>query len=343
MKRPTLALALAALALLALPAAAGAASPWWQVLTGSRPTNLPPAPDQSETQRLTTSSFENEGQEVFVARLQVGGETVGCLGSGELLLSPFPPLSADQLCESEVGFPATETPAALAELLEGEEVYGGEVQVSGPADIGEGSFEIETPGRWVPNPVQLSPITYKPPVGAIEFALGSASSQITSEGSGRLVVIADQPRRRPPGRDRNPAHDHRLAAPRPRRLQRRRLRRLDGNAGPVECAVKSLSLVRCGFDDELPSYEAIEVEIAVAATAAPAGAGTVTVSGGKAPRRRRPGRERRPGSERQLGPGALRHRTLLRPRRRRGRRARPPRPASTPSSGPTPSSSTPGG
>ena len=109
----------AALALLALAlwapagatAAEGGESAWWQVLPGSRPTNLQTAPDQTETQQLTTSSFESEGKKVLVARLEVGGETIGCLGAGEFSLVIFH-FTADQLCESEVGFPATETSAA---------------------------------------------------------------------------------------------------------------------------------------------------------------------------------------------------------------------------------------
>ena len=153
----TLAAAAALCALAAAPA--HAESPWWQLLTGSRPTNLQPAPDQSEVQEVRTAKFESEilGEAVAVP-VELGGETVGCLGAGGLFGSP----SAAQACEEQTGFAATETPAALAELLEGEGLYDGEVALAGPegmgeapAGLGEGPFTLITPGRWVTRPLEF--------------------------------------------------------------------------------------------------------------------------------------------------------------------------------------------
>jgi hypothetical protein len=285
MRRTTLTLALLLLALGALPACAGAASPWWQLTSGARPTNLQPAPDQAEAQRLTTSSYESEeGHEVLVARLEVGGQTVGCLGSGELVIEPFPTLTADQLCEAEVGFPASETPAALAALLEGEAIYGGEVQVFGPEDIGAGSFEVLTPGRWVPNPVELTPIPYSPPIGELEFTLGAASSKITSEGSGRLLITATNLGDAPVQGGSTPLQITDRLPSGVAAYGAEAFAGIAGSAGPVRCTVQKTDLVGCAFEETLLPYEAIEVEILVAlAPGAGAEAGRVSISGGEGP------------------------------------------------------------
>ena len=289
-----------ALMLLALPAASAQATmPWWALEAGSRPTNLQLAPDQSETQQLTTSSFESEGKKVLVARLQVGGETIGCLGAGEFSLVIFH-FSADQLCEEEVGFPATETPAALATLLEGEEVYGGEVQVSGPAGLGEGTFQIATPGRWVPGSVKATPITYKPPVGENKFTLGKASSKVTSEGSGRLFITATNVGDAPLDATSEPL---RISEELPKGVSAYNVEGFAGLvvgdtenggsigiAGPVECQIEEAASpkegegLECSFEGELPPYEAIEIEVAVALTpeALDGSSGEVKVSGADA-------------------------------------------------------------
>src|SRR4051794_26172605 len=72
-------------ALLMLAAAptppASAAHRWWQVRTGSRPTNLGDPADARETQEVTGSSFFGL---IFAVRVEVAGEVVGCLGSGSL-------------------------------------------------------------------------------------------------------------------------------------------------------------------------------------------------------------------------------------------------------------------
>ena len=267
-----------------LPAAspAAAAEPWWQLLSGSRPSNLRPAPDQTEVQELTTGKNTEVGG-VLVARLELGGQTVGCVGGGEFSLVPFH-FSADQLCESQLGYPAIETSTALAEALEAHG-YGAGVQVSGPASLAEGTFQVSTPERWPPQ-LQLAPITYKPPVVTKEYVLGRASSKVISEGSGRLVVTLTNLGNAPVDAAEVPL---RITDSLPEGVS---AYGVQGEAGwhnpnqPLPCAVKSASLVQCTFEEgEVRPYEGIEVEVLVAlAPGAGAGAaGEVSVTGGKAP------------------------------------------------------------
>ena len=253
------------------------------MLTGSRPTNLQPAPDQTETQELKTAENKTVG-EVLVARLQVGGQTIGCLGSGELLLGPFH-FSADQLCESELGYPAIETAAGLAEALEAGP-YGAGVQVSGPEDIGEGTFQVTTPGRWAPGQLSAVPITYKPPVGVNEFVLGATSSKVTSAGSGRLTVTLTNLGNAPlvaSGEDPLVITDSLPAHVVPYGVLSEAGGQ--GTAGPVACAIALSGLLECSYEGSLPPYEAIELEVLVALDdgASDGEAGQVSVAGGDAP------------------------------------------------------------
>ena len=178
-------LALSIPALGAAPAsAAEEGSPWWQLLSGSRPSNLRPAPDQAETQEVRTTKAKVGGDEILVAKLEVGGEVIGCLGSGSLA-----GIGANLLCLENTGFhyTAAETPAQLQTLLEAVPVYaeGDGVRVSG-GSAGGAPFVVETPGRWVTEPLRVTPGTYESPEGPV--TLGSASSEVTSEGSGILTI-----------------------------------------------------------------------------------------------------------------------------------------------------------
>ena len=125
-RKLSLLLAAVLLLLVALPVvSASAAEPWWQVLTGSRPTHMWEPKDATETQEVSGQSFFGM---IFAVEVEVAGEVVGCLGSGSL--APFGGPTADEVCEGETGFPASETAAELEEILEAP--YGlGQVQVSG--------------------------------------------------------------------------------------------------------------------------------------------------------------------------------------------------------------------
>jgi hypothetical protein len=274
-----LALLLAALA--ASPA--HAAGPWWQLLTGARPTNLQPAPDQSEVQEVRTAKANVDLLgEILVAKVEVGGDLVGCLGSG---------LLAATRCKAETGFGATETAAGLQEVLEGPYGAGGVEVTGGPAGNAESPFLIATPDRWVP-PVAVAALSAS--IAGNTVKLGSASSQAISEGSGRLVVIATNLGDAPLDATSVPLE---IADRLPAGVQAYGAEGFAGyneGAGPVSCAVgqaeeeeeeeEAASLVECSFEGELPPYEAIELEIPVALKTAAAGTGgEVSVSGGQGP------------------------------------------------------------
>jgi hypothetical protein len=267
MKRAaTILVTLAALAPWALPAPeAGAASPWWQLLSGSRPTNLQLATDTAEVQEVKTTSLAGFG---FAAVVEVGGEALACLGVGA---------QAGQ-CTEQTGLAPISTAAALEEALEAP--YGPAVAVSG-GPVGS-PFLITTPVAgledWVA-PVSLTPLK----LGATP--LGSASVSSLSKGSGRLTITLTNLGNAPveaneaPLRilDRLPAGAAAFAT--------------GGEAGwhafaqPLPCAVKSTALVECTYEGELRPYEAIEVEVFVAldASAGSGEAGEVSVSGGEDP------------------------------------------------------------
>ncbi len=54
-----------------------------------------------------------------------------------------------------------------------------------------------------------------------------------------------------------------------------------GFRGAVECEIPSAHLVECKFEEDLPSYERLEIEIEVSVGAAPSAANEVSVSGGE--------------------------------------------------------------
>ncbi|HET6571322.1 MAG TPA: hypothetical protein VFG58_07535 [Solirubrobacterales bacterium] len=265
----------AALLLIALPVASASAegSPWWQVLSGSRPTNLWEAPDETEIQEIESEESPSSG--VLAAKIKVGGSVVGCLGAGTYLGT----FSADEVCQLlGVAPEATETSADLKTLLEG--VYGVPVSVTGGPAGGAPPLRVST--AWgVP---QLEIEELSPPS---EF--GTAESEVTSEGSGRLVVTATNLGDAPLDATGTPLT---IVDEMPEHVLAYGAQAVAGNtgggqpgAGPVSCTVESAgALVSCTFEDELPSYEAIEVEIEVALDSSSAGApGRVTVSGGDGP------------------------------------------------------------
>jgi hypothetical protein len=263
------------LLLSALPVASASAapSPWWQVLTGSRPTNMWEPGSASEVQELTAEKFFNV---IVAARIEVGGETVGCLGGGEISGVK----TANELCEEETGYPADETAAEVQATLEA--AYGGNVEVSG-GPVGEAPFHVRTADRWV-EPVHLSVIEF------FGFSLGTASAKVISQDSGRLVVTLTNLGDAPVDATKAPltisdqlpegvvAYDVEAVAG------------AIGSAGPMSCSVEAPDEVVCTFEGVLPSYEALEVEIASVLTGSPpvagvpgAAPGKVVVSGGNAP------------------------------------------------------------
>jgi len=251
-------------------ASAQAAEPWWQVLTGSRPTHLWEPKDDSMVQEVKASKGKVSSFEILVARIEVGGTTVGCLGAGSIGVQ-----SASQICTAQTGFPAAETAAQLQTVLEGP--YGaGQVEVSGgPAAVAP--LLVTTPGSW-PTPISLTPVVAGP------NTLGSASAKVTSEGSGRLVITATNLGDAPLDATSTPLEitDELPEGVNAYEVQAEAGRQ--GIAGPVDCEIPASDLVTCGFEGELGSYEAIEVEVLVHLTSTTQPApGKVSVSGGNGP------------------------------------------------------------
>ncbi len=260
--------AMVLLGLLFSAAASAAPQPWWQVLSGSRPSNLWEASDNR--QEIETQTLFGL---IFVAKVEVGGKAIGCLGSGEI---PEFSLSANQLCEEKAGFPADETAAELQATLEGP--YGPGVEVSG-GPVGAAPFEVRVPGKGVA-PIELTLVTFGP------FELGTAKTTVLSPGgSGYLAVTITNLGDAPVDATDTPVT---ITDELPEGVEATGVRAIAGRDdadGPVECEVQAKDLVSCMFNDTLPSYEAIEVEIPVNLTGKPpvaGGPGKVTVSGGNA-------------------------------------------------------------
>ena len=113
----------------------------------------------------------------------------------------------------------------------------------------------------------------------------NVGSEVTSEGSGRLVVtltnLGDAPLDATSIRCRSPMSCPKASPPTASK------RSVAPRAGTRPVDAPCDRQVGCTFEDELPSYEAIEVEVLVALEGGPpeAGkAGKVTVAGGDAPK-----------------------------------------------------------
>jgi hypothetical protein len=261
-------LSITSAALMIMPAVSAAGpTPWWQVLAGSQPTNL--WEPQDGIQETETELAEVFGSEMVVAKIEVGGELVGCLG----VHTEFGSL----ICEFGVGFPPTETASELEALLK-EKFETENVEVTG-GPVGGENFKIVTAGAAPA--LRITELEPEPGV-----TLGKASLKVIQEGgSGRLILtvtnLGDAP-----------VDATEQAVTIQDELPEGMLANgvsakagLNDFSGPVECAVESDSLVSCTFEGTLPSYEAIEVAIPVSLTGEPptAGAsGKVTVSGGNA-------------------------------------------------------------
>ena len=256
--------AVVVLTALPVPAATAASSPWWQVLTGSRPTNLW-EPKDGEME-IETSLEELFGEEVAAAQIKVDGVAVGCLG----VQSPTGALA----CEFTTGFTPTETAAQLETLLN--TALGPEAVkvVGGP--VGGEPFKITSDGA-VPD---LTVSATEPPVGTATLKV------LSPGGSGRLVLTITNLGDAPVDATENPVV---ITDELPEGMEAAGVEGFAGaqsSAGPVDCSVEASDLVSCTFEGELPSYEAIEVEIIASLIGEPPSAGApgkVTVSGGDAP------------------------------------------------------------
>jgi hypothetical protein len=263
-----LGLALAALAATfvcaaALPAVAGAASPWWQILDGSRPSNLWEPTDS--VQEITATMGDNGFGEAVVQKMEIQGKPIGCLGSETFIGELFCPFFG--------GGPAIKTAAELKALLE--PIYGSDVEVTG-GPVGVAPLVITVPDRSVPT------IAFNEDSGQVR--IGTVVNNVVSPGgSGRLVVTITNLGNEAVEAEGLPV---RIVDKLPEGVIATGYEAFAGVRninGPVECEIETGGTeVSCTFENELPAYESIEIEILAKLTDPPlAGtSGTITVSGG---------------------------------------------------------------
>src|SRR6188472_657763 len=258
----------AILMLVVLPMTAQAAeSPWWQVLTSSRPGNMwEPAANVQEIE-----SQESPETGVLAAEIKVEGSVIGCLGAG-LFLEAF---TADEVCQLlGIAPEATESAAELEALLEGPFGTTAVEVTGGPA--GAGPLVVTTPGGGAPA-IELS---------VPEPAFGTASATLVSEGgSGRLVATITNLGDAPMDATMTPVTIVDQLPVGVKALGVETFAGVDGKAGLFECAVEATDLVSCTFEGALAPFEALEIEVLVSLTGEPPAAGApgeVTVSGGNA-------------------------------------------------------------
>ena len=263
----TLGVTLLLFALLPLVSVA-TASPWWQVLDGSRPTNLWVPTDN--VQEIETELIDpGVGEEVMVGKIEVGGNVVACMGTSGFFGSLF--------CEGMTGFPSTETAAQLETVLES--AYGTDALEVAGGPVGGDPFLVTFFGKSVP-PIKINTETEP------QVFLGKANVKtLVGGGSGRLVLTVTNLGNAPVDGTKTPVT---IVDELPEGViatGAEAFAGVDNEFGPVDCTVEAPDRVACLFEGVLPSYEAIEMDISASLTGNPpvAGApGEVTVSGGNA-------------------------------------------------------------
>jgi len=264
-------LAAVTMVLVVLPSAsASAASPWWQVLTGARPTSMWEPTDN--VQEIQTQMIEfAPGLEGVAMGIEVNGKVVGCLGTQ----NPF----GTAICEGLIHFPPQASAAELEATLEA--AFGTDQVVVSGGPVGGAPFLITVPDRGEPA-IQMIPGT-----GAVNPFAGSAKAKLISPGgSGRLVLTLTNLGDAPLDATTTPLTVVDKLPEGVIASGAEAFAGVQGIAGPVECAIAAADEVSCSFEDELPSYEAIEIEVLASLTGSPPAAGAageVTVSGGNGP------------------------------------------------------------
>jgi hypothetical protein len=258
----------AALTLFALPvASAPAAEPWWQVLSGSRPTSLWEPEDgllEIETKKAFVGApFKEEGTAL---KLELDGTLIGCLGTANFL--------GTTACEVATGFPPTTTAAQLEALLEGA-LGSEELEVTG-GPVGAEAFTAAFSGAAP----ELSVSQTAPPVGS------GAVEVVSAGGSGRLVLTLTNLGTAPVDGSSSAVEVLDELPEGVEATLAKGLAGAKGIAGPVACSVQAPDEVLCSFEGVLRPFEAIEIEVLASLTGSPPAAGApgrVSVSGGAAP------------------------------------------------------------
>jgi hypothetical protein len=256
--------------LLAFPLAASAApSPWWQVVTGSRPTNLWEPEDN--LQEIKVEAGKISGLPATAAKIVVAGKALGCLGVDD------PGGKGKEIC-AEYGFGLSESAAQLQAALE--PALGPEVEVTG-GPTAAAPFEVRVPEISAPKVgfAQDPPYT----------SAGKFTTKVLAEGgSGRISIIATNIGDAPMDSGKKALT---ITDQLPTGIEATGAEAIaGGNApgvGPVSCEVKAPgSLVSCTFKGQLQPFNSIEVEIPVRLPGEPptqSPPGEVIVSGGNAP------------------------------------------------------------
>jgi hypothetical protein len=257
------ALAVASCCFLLLAASAAAApSPWWKIVTGSRPSNLWEASDS--VQEIETS----EGPFGVALVLEAGGKTVACLGKG---------FGGAVLCPPNTGFSPSETAAQLESALE--TAFGtSAVEVSG-GPVGVGPLLVTVPGRSAPS-LSVSGIPGLPSGLA---GTGKATT-LSVGGSGRLVATLTNLGDAPLDATKTPLT---IVDDLPEGVEATDVEAFAGaGSTPLDCEVEASNRASCTFEGKLPPFETIEVEVIASLVGEPPAAGEageVTVSGGNGP------------------------------------------------------------
>ncbi|HET9197048.1 MAG TPA: hypothetical protein VFN92_02170, partial [Solirubrobacterales bacterium] len=271
MKRATkllvLVASLASLTALAAAPAASANLPWWQIVTGTRPTYLWEPTDNEQQLTIKNGSLGS------AVKVQVKGATVACLGAGSIAAQ----------CPGGSGAAIT-TAAQLEAALEA--AFGtADVQVSGgPVQSGSAltaTFLATTPDR--PMPV-ISLTTANPEVEPKFIGTGEAEL-LNSGGSGRLSLTITNIGDAPVEASEDPVE---IVDELPEGVIATGVEAFAGTPAvpiPVDCALEGETKVACSFEGVLPPYEAIEIEVLANLTGGPPVAGDpgkITVSGANA-------------------------------------------------------------
>ncbi len=259
--------------LLAQPVASASAAPapWWQITTGSHPTNLWEPEDnvqeiQTEVGELVVLGVPT-GMVGAAAKMSIGGVDVACLGTKNPLgegLCPF------------YGFPISETASEVEAALEG--ALGEPVDVTG-GPVGGAPFEVTFPGRSVPTLRFFQDPEY---TTAGDFL----TNVLSPGGSGRLVVTVTNLGDAPLDATSTPLTILDQLPEGVEAVEVEAFGGVEGNEGPVDCELEASDLVSCTFEDVLTSYESIELEIIAnltEETPVAGAAGEITVFGGNGP------------------------------------------------------------
>jgi hypothetical protein len=231
--------------------AAAAPSPWWQLLTGSRPSNLAPQPGSYEQEITVTPEGGNAA-----AIVKLEGKPIACLGTGG---------AGFFVCAFGFSLPVSETASQLQAALEAA-LGTGTAEVSG-GPVGGAPFNVVLPERGLPE------------IEVTKF-FGSVTSKLISfGGSGRLVVTATNLGDAPAE---GSSASITVLDELPEGVEATGVAGYAGqNQKPVDCSIEAGDRVVCTYEGALPSFEALEIEVYVNATGPSGGApGTVTVSGG---------------------------------------------------------------